>query len=191
METVRGILAAESAYSKWQQNNVHQVDHLREVGGFVRDGSLVVLDADGVFLWCGKEGGLDRLLALRRLGEKASLIVVKTARLDVADKGGTENRKISNFPFISDRDKDRLKNLLCGDRKNPHPVIFHTGLGKLFGENGGLERVIRDALEVEKQVLIVGSGVFDRVMVNGMVKRLGDSAMGIHFACVGDGHSLK
>lgn len=172
---------------RWLFSNTHRVNSLRSVFDLpLGDGFGLVVDFDGVFLWCNKDGdsNLVNLLQLGRLAERASWVMGETGR-QMKSEGkdeGKRGKKISNFPVISRRDLQRFETLLGSDK---HPVTFQTGLGKYLGRNYELSERTNCTLREGHCVLVIGSGVGDLPLVLELVRRSGVLSDGIHFAYTG------
>jgi len=174
---------------RWLSNNAHRVDRLEEVETLpLEDGFGMVVDLDGVILMRRKnfDDNMKNLLQMRRLAKRASWVVVKTSRWVDEKEEDKKQKKILNFPMITRGNLDRLGRLLGSE---DHPVWFEAGLSKLTGRVGFAEEVEKTLVD-GRQVLVVGSGIFDSILAEKLARKMGKLSGSIHYVCVGSGFSL-
>lgn len=174
---------------RWLSDNVHRVDRLEEVEALpLEDGFGMVVDLDGVILMRGKnfDDNMKNLLQMRRLAKRASWVVVKTSRWVDEKEEDKKQKKILNFPMITRGNLDRLGGLLGSE---DHPVWVEAGLSKLTGRVGFAEEVEKTLVD-GRQVLVVGSGIFDSILAEKLARKMGKLSGSIHYVCVGSGFSL-
>lgn|GEM_PF-2022088 len=157
-----------------------------------------IIDLDGVLCEYGRKNNSDdnisRLLGLRDIISKSENIMINSNRFSLNEDGVLwqilepifDRKSITNCPFITKNSIDRLANF--AKKANPNCKIeFNIGLKKMEGCFGIENKVLflaEKTLEQDKKLVMIGSSIFDRQIINQTASNLekkGLDIKNIHF----------
>lgn len=157
-----------------------------------------IIDIDGVLCEYGRKNNSDdnisRFLGLRDIISKSENIMINSNRFSLNENGVLwqilkpifDRKSITNGPFITKKSIDRLENFANQANQNCK-IEFNIGLKKMkgcFGTEEGVLFLAEKTLEQDKKLVMIGSSIFDRQIINQTASKLDEKGLdirNIHF----------
>lgn len=166
--------------------NFHEekINSVLEVTNFepflTKDSIVSIVDMDGVLCEYGRRNNFDdnisRFLGLKKIIEKSEEFIVYSSRIEIDEKSWLWQKikpifgktSIVRCPFMVESSRERIYGFTKKANENCD-FKYLVGLKKMrscFRMDEDLQEIAEKTLEQDKKLVMVGSSIFDRKIVN-------------------------
>ena len=166
---------------RFHEEKIKSLLEITKLDPFLNNNSIVsIVDLDGVLCEYGRKNNSDdnisRFLGLKKIIEKSDDFIVYSSRIEInEDSKLWQNLKpvfgktsIVRCPFMVESSRERLQDFAKKTNNNCE-FRYLVGLRKMrscFAIDDDLQQIAKKTLDENKKLVMVGSSVFDRKIVN-------------------------
>ena len=166
---------------KFHEEKINSLLEVTKLDPFLSQNSIVsIVDLDGVLCEYGRKNNSDdnisRFLGLKKIIEKSDDFIVYSSRIEINENSKFWQKlkpvfgktSIVRCPFMVESSRNRLENFAKKANESCN-FKYLVGLKKMrscFAIDDDLQQIAEKTLSENKKLVMVGSSIFDRKIVN-------------------------